>query len=136
MNQSVYTLYFDGCSKGNPGKAGAGYVIYKDNEEISYKSIYVGEKETNNKAEYMGIFEGLLYAVENDIKHIHVKGDSNLVIKQLQGEYKVKSENIMNIYQQTKRLCEQFETITLEHVYRKDNARADHLANLGLDQQL
>ena len=85
MNQSVYTLYFDGCSKGNPGKAGAGYVIYKDNEEISYKSIYVGEKETNNKAEYMGIFEGLLYAVENDIKHIHVKGDSNLVIKQLQG---------------------------------------------------
>jgi|UniRef100_A0A6C0IMF9 ribonuclease HI len=134
MNQCVYTLYFDGCSKGNPGRAGAGYVIYKDDEEISYKSTYVGDKETNNKAEYTGAFEGLRYAVENNIKCIHVKGDSNLVIKQLTGEYKVKSENIMSIYRATKQLCAQFDIITFEHVYRKDNARADHLANLGLEQ--
>ena len=133
MESFIYTLYFDGCSKGNPGKAGAGYVIYKENDEIAYKSVYVGDKETNNKAEYSGLYEGLLCAIENNITRLHVKGDSNLVIKQMKGEYKVKSENILRIYQDTHKLCEQFEEITFEHVYRKDNQRADHLANLGLE---
>jgi len=133
MESFIYTLYFDGCSKGNPGKAGAGYVIYKETDEIAYKSVYVGDKETNNKAEYSGLYEGLLCAIENNITRLHVKGDSNLVIKQMKGEYKVKSENILRIYQDTHKLCEQFEEITFEHVYRKDNQRADHLANLGLE---
>lgn len=133
MDTDRYTLYFDGCSKGNPGKAGAGYVVYKNDEEIFSKSIYVGDKETNNKAEYTGLLEGIRYAVTNHITCLHVKGDSNLVIKQIQGEYKVKSENILSIYQETKELCEQFSHITFEHVYRKDNKRADHLANLALE---
>jgi len=133
MESFIYTLYFDGCSKGNPGKAGAGYVIYKENDEIAYKSVYVGDKETNNKAEYSGLYEGLLCAIENNITRLHVKGDSNLVIKQMKGEYKVKSENILRIYQDTHKLCEQFEEITFEHVYRKDNQRADHLANQALE---
>lgn len=129
----IHTLYFDGCSKGNPGKAGAGFTIYKNDQEIAYKSIYVGEKETNNKAEYTGLFEGLQYALQNNIYNLHVKGDSNLVIKQINGEYKVKSENIQTIYQNTKELCTKFQQITFEHVYRKDNKRADQLANLGLE---
>jgi ribonuclease HI len=133
MESFIYTLYFDGCSKGNPGKAGAGYVIYKETDEIAYKSVYVGDKETNNKAEYSGLYEGLLCAIENNITRLHVKGDSNLVIKQMKGEYKVKSENILRIYQDTHKLCEQFEEITFEHVYRKDNQRADHLANQALE---
>lgn len=133
MESCNYTLYFDGCSKGNPGKAGAGYVIYKGDDEIAYKSVYVGDKETNNKAEYTGLYQGLLYAVENNIVCLHVKGDSNLVIKQIKGEYKVKSENIQTIYQDTKKLCIHFEKITFEHVYRKDNKRADELANLALE---
>jgi len=133
MESFIYTLYFDGCSKGNPGKAGAGYVIYKETDEIAYKSVYVGDKETNNKAEYSGLYEGLLCALQNNITRLHVKGDSNLVIKQMKGEYKVKSENILRIYQDTHKLCEQFEEITFEHVYRKDNQRADHLANQALE---
>ena len=133
MESCNYTLYFDGCSKGNPGKSGAGYVIYKGDDEIAYKSVYVGDKETNNKAEYTGLYEGLLYAVENNIVRLDVKGDSNLVIKQIKGEYKVKSANIQTIYQDTKKLCIQFEQITFEHVYRKDNKRADELANLALE---
>ena len=133
MDSFIYTLYFDGCSKGNPGKSGAGYVIYKGDDEIAHKSVYVGDKETNNKAEYTGLYEGLLYAVENNIVCLHVKGDSNLVIKQINGEYKVKSENIHTIYKDTKKLCTHFEKITFEHVYRKDNKRADELANLGLE---
>jgi ribonuclease HI len=133
MDSTLYTLYFDGCSKGNPGKAGAGYAIYKNDEEIMSKSIYVGDKETNNKAEYTGLLEGLRYAIENQLLCLHVKGDSNLAIKQMKGEYKVKSENILAIYQEAKQLCEQFSHITFEHVYRKDNKRADQLANLALD---
>jgi ribonuclease HI len=133
MASCNYTLYFDGCSKGNPGKAGAGYVIYKGDDEITCKSVYVGDKETNNKAEYTGLYEGLIYAVENNIVCLDVKGDSNLVIKQIKGEYKVKSENIQTIYKNTKELCSQFEQITFEHVYRKDNKRADELANLALE---
>lgn len=133
MGTDRYTLYFDGCSKGNPGKAGAGYVIYKNDEEIVSNSIYVGDKETNNKAEYTGLLEGIRCAVANHITCLHVKGDSKLVIKQIQGEYKVKSENIQSIYRETKQLCEQFSHITFEHVYRKDNQRADHLANLALE---
>lgn len=133
MASRNYTLYFDGCSKGNPGKAGAGYVIYKGDDEITCKSVYVGDKETNNKAEYTGLYEGLIYAVENNIVCLDVKGDSNLVIKQIKGEYKVKSENIQTIYKNTKELCSQFEQITFEHVYRKDNKRADELANRALE---
>lgn len=133
MDTTLYTLYFDGCSKGNPGKSGAGYAIYKNDEEIMSKSIYVGDKETNNKAEYTGLLEGLRYAIENHIDCLHVKGDSNLAIKQMKGEYKVKSDNILAIYQEAKQLCEQFSHITFEHVYRKDNKRADQLANLALD---
>jgi len=133
MDSTLYTLYFDGCSKGNPGKAGAGYAIYKNDEEVMSKSIYVGDKETNNKAEYTGLLEGLRYAIENNINCLHVKGDSNLAIKQMKGEYKVKSENILALYQEAKQLCEHFSHITFEHVYRKDNKRADQLANLALD---
>jgi len=133
MDSTFYTLYFDGCSKGNPGKSGAGYVIYKNDEEIMSKSIYVGDKETNNKAEYTGLLEGLRYAIENHIDCLHVKGDSILAIRQMKGEYKVKSENILALYQEAKLLCEQFSHITFEHVYRKDNKRADQLANLALD---
>lgn len=133
MDSTLYTLYFDGCSKGNPGKAGAGFAIYKNDEEIAHQSIYVGDKETNNKAEYTGLFKGLQYALNQNIRCIHVKGDSNLAIKQMKGEFKVKSENIQTIYQNTKQLCEQFDSVTFEHVYRKDNKRADQLANLALD---
>lgn len=133
MESYNYTLYFDGCSKGNPGKAGAGYVIYQGDDEIAYKSVYVGDKETNNKAEYTGLYEGLQCALQNRIYTLHVKGDSNLVIKQIKGEYKVKSENIQTIYQDTKKLCQLFQHITFEHIYRKDNKRADQLANLGLE---
>jgi ribonuclease HI len=132
MDTSLYTLYFDGCSKGNPGKAGAGYAIYKEEQEIASNSIYVGDVETNNKAEYTGVFEGLLFAKKHNIKRIHVKGDSILVLRQLKGEYKVKSANILDIYRDTKQLCDYFDTITFEHVYRKDNARADELANMAL----
>jgi ribonuclease HI len=127
-----YSLKFDGCSKGNPGPAGAGAVLYKNNEEFWSNSIYVGDKETNNVAEYNGLVMGLDKATELGIKEILVMGDSELIIKQMKGEYKVKSPSLIEYYLKAKRLSRIFENVRYEHIYRKDNSRADELANLGL----
>ena len=132
MNDT-YTLFFDGCSKGNPGKAGAGAVIYKNNTEIYSKSFYVGDKETNNIAEYTGLIIGLTEAINLKIKKLNVKGDSELIIKQMNDEYKVKSTNILQLFKNAKKLTELFNEITFNHVYRNNNTRADELANNALD---
>ena len=132
IKEKEYLLQFDGCSKGNPGLAGAGAVIYKYNNEIWSKSLFIGNKNTNNEAEYTGLIIGLEEAVNMDIKSIHVEGDSLLVIKQMKGEYKVKSENLYKLYEKAKILEKHFTTITYNHVYRNNNKRADELSNLAL----
>ena len=131
MNDT-YKLYFDGCSKGNPGKAGAGAVIYKNNMEVFSISIFVGEKETNNVAEYTGLLIGLKEAVKLGIKDLVVNGDSQLVIKQMKGEYQVKAPNLIKLFTEAKQLEKEFEKITFNHVYRTENKRADQLSNEGL----
>ena len=123
-----YVLFFDGCAKGNPGLAGSGAVIYKDDKEIWSKSEFL-DKQTNNYAEYCGLISGLKCAVEKEIKSLTVKGDSLLVIKQMTGAYKVKSPNLIELYKEASELKSQFETIEFQHVYREDNKRADELAN-------
>ena len=123
---------FDGCSKGHPGAAGAGAVIYANNKEIWSRSIYVGNRETNNLAEYTGMLLGLNEAVRLKIRVLVVKGDSEVVIKQMLGKYKVKSENLLYIYEQAKDLEKHFDKIDYIHVYRHLNARADALSNEGL----
>ena len=127
-----YCMMFDGCSKGNPGPAGAGAVLYANNTEIWAKSIYVGERETNNTAEYTGLILGLNEAVRQNIRILTVKGDSELIIKQMTGRYKVKSENMLEMYERAKELEKQFDKIDYFHVYRHLNSRADALSNEGL----
>jgi len=127
-----YKMFFDGCSKGNPGPGGAGAVIYKGVEEISTTSLYVGEKITNNHAEYMGLISGLEMAVGLGIDVLQINGDSQLVIKQMRGEYKVNHPNLIAYYKVAKELANRITTIEYRDIPRKDNSRADHLANLGL----
>lgn len=127
-----YTLFFDGCCKGNPGLGGSGAVIFKDNIEIWSGTHKLPNKTTNNIAEYNGLLIGLNGALQLGITKLIVKGDSKLVISQLNGEYKVKSTNLIEIYNQIKQLEKQFEHIEYHHVYRKDNSRADALSNLAL----
>ena len=131
-SSDTYSLYFDGCSKGNPGKSGAGAVIYKNNMEVFSISIFVGEKETNNVAEYNGLLIGLKEAIKLNIKELEVKGDSLLVIKQMIGEYQVKAPALLKLYTEAKKMTKYFNKITFNHVYRKDNKRADELSNQGL----
>ena len=127
-----YTLFFDGCSKCNPGKAGAGSVIYLNDIEIKCNTLFVGNVATNNEAEYSGLIIGLEDAVNIGIKTLIVKGDSLLVIRQMKGEYKVKSSKLKELYNKAKNLTSNFDKITFEHVYRENNKRADELSNIAL----
>jgi ribonuclease HI len=127
-----YVLFFDGCAKSNPGLAGSGAVIYKNNVEIWGDSKFVGTNETNNVAEYMGLIFGLRKAVKLNISTIHVKGDSKLIIEQMKGHYKCKSDNLKDYHEKAKEIANKFTKITYEHVYREFNKRADELSNEGV----
>jgi ribonuclease HI len=130
--EDIYEMYFDGCSKGNPGLSGAGSVIYKNGEEIWANSYFVSNSATNNVAEYFGLIRGLKRAIKMNIRSLIIKGDSQLIIKQMKGEYQVKSESMIELYEIAKELETQFENISYEHVYRKYNKRADQLSNEGI----
>jgi len=127
-----YKLFFDGCSKGNPGLAGAGAVIYNGDQEIWSGSSFVGKNVTNNQAEYAGLILGLNKALELNIDSLFVLGDSQLVIYQVTGKYKCKSANLMELHDYAKKLTQKFENIEFTHVLRHLNKRADELSNEGL----
>jgi len=128
-----YTLFFDGCSKGNPGISGAGACICENEEEIWFQTMFVGDYETNNVAEYSGLILGLEEVVRRNIKEIIVKGDSELVIKQMRGEYKVKSSHLRELYNKALKLSKTFDKITFIHILRGFNTRADLLSNQAFD---
>ena len=128
-----FTLKFDGCSKGNPGRAGIGAVIYKNGLEYWASCKYIGDKKTNNESEYSALIFGLEAAIEKNIHKLSVYGDSLLVINQVNGIYKVKNENLFELYEKAIKLKNQFLYIDFNHIYRKDNKRADELSNIALD---
>ena len=126
-------LYFDGCSKGNPGPSGIGAVLYKNKIENWSDSKYIGNKRTNNEAEYCALIMGLENAIRSNIKKLSVCGDSLLVINQVNGVYKVKHVNLIPLYERVIELKTQFKTIDFTHVYRNENKRADQLSNIALE---
>ena len=126
-----YSLYFDGCSKGNPGPSGIGAVIYKNGDEISASCENIGNR-TNNESEYCALIIGLEEAIKLDITSLCVYGDSLLVINQANKIYKVKNENLLVLYEKFRALKCKFKYITFTHIYRSHNKRADQLANMGL----
>lgn len=130
-----YKLKFDGCSKGNPGLAGAGAVIYHFDKEYWTDSFFVGEMFTNNHAEYAGLILGLQQAKVLGIKCLKVEGDSLLVINQMKGTYKCKSSNLIELYEKAKELETHFNKIEYEHIFRNQNKRADQLSNTAIEQQ-
>ncbi len=126
-------MYSDGACRGNPGKSSIGVVFYdENNEEIASLSEAIGVA-TNNVAEYTALIYGLEYAVKHHYKQLAIKADSELMIKQLKGEYKVKNENIKPLFIKAKALIAKLEAVTYKHVVRELNKRADELANMALD---
>jgi ribonuclease HI len=134
LNNSTIIIYTDGGSRGNPGHAGAGGVIYSNEKIIAEISKYLGI-QTNNYAEYTALLLTLERAKELNINKntIHVFMDSKLVVCQLNGTWKVKHPNIIPIYNKIKDLLVDFEDITFTHVYRNNNKYADSLVNKAID---
>ena len=132
---NVYTLMFDGGSRGNPGNSGAGFVIYKNEEEIFAGCSPLGHA-TNNYAEYKGLELGLQCALDKNILSLVIKGDSLLVLNQVTNKWKVKSLTLKNLYTKIRSMLGQLETFTVEHVKRKYNKRADELANMAMDGKI
>ncbi len=131
-----FLLRFDGCSKGNPGISGAGAVIYHNEKEIWSGSKFIGYNESNNFAEYSGLILGLKKAFKFGIKELDVEGDSMVVIKQMNGEFKVNSMNLIELNKIANDLKNNFEKITFKHIYRENNTRADELSNYALKEYL
>jgi ribonuclease HI len=128
-----FSLFFDGCSKGNPGHAGIGAVLYEGDIEIWAAARYIGDHCTNNEAEYRALILGLEQACERNIEELTVFGDSQLVINQVNGEYKVKAKNLFDLYDRVTMLKKCFRFVQFNHVYREQNTRADQLSNIALD---
>jgi ribonuclease HI len=131
-----YSLYFDGCSKGNPGHSGIGAVIYKDDVEIWCSFKYLGPQETNNRAEYFALLMGLTQATVLHITELYVFGDSLLVINQVNEVYKVNNMGLLEVYNEVINLKPKFNYIEFKHVYRDKNKRADKLSNMGVNLYL
>ena len=128
-----FILKFDGCSKGNPGRAGCGIVIYKNNADIYSTSKFLGDNLTNNQSEYNGLILGLTMCLELGIKNIKVQGDSLLVISQMKQLYKVNSPLLLPLYNKARYLTSKFDNIEFSHIFRNNNKHADKLANLSLN---
>ncbi len=130
-----YKLYTDGGARGNPGPAGIGGVLYKDDKLFSSFSSYIG-KGTNNQAEYLAILKGIELALEHNINTLDCYLDSELVVKQLNREYKVKNKELAKIFIKIHNLTLKFKKITFSHIRREYNKEADALVNKALDREL
>lgn len=129
-------LYTDGAARGNPGPAGAGAVILNPEGHIVAKmGKFLGES-TNNVAEYMGLILGLKRAKAMGIRELEVFADSELLVKQLAGEYAVKAEHLQPLHAEAKGLLEAFDWIQVRHIPREENGQADAMSNRAIDERL
>jgi ribonuclease HI len=124
----------DGGSRGNPGPASYGVVIRDARGEIVARlKKYIG-RTTNNVAEYYGLIAALDYAQSNSIKALRIESDSELLVKQMRGQYKVKSADLKPLYERAKKMSAAIPAFRIDHVYREQNREADLLANQAMDE--
>ena len=128
------TANIDGGSRGNPGPAGYGVRIDRDGDIVELKQAI--PLATNNVAEYRGLLAALAWAVEHGIAELRIRSDSELLVKQMRGEYRVKNPGLQALYEEAKGLARQIRRVTFEHVRREFNKDADRLANEAMDEAL
>lgn len=134
MGLSVH-LYCDGASRGNPGRAAYGFVILAQNQLLDRKGAYIGIT-TNNVAEYQGLVNGLRRCQELKATDVTVRSDSQLLVRQLNGEYRIKSTHLKPLYEEAVRLLKSFSKSLVIHIPREENELADAEANAALDSRL
>jgi len=133
---SKVIVYTDGASRGNPGHAGIGILfVDKKGDVIKEISEYIGET-TNNIAEYTAFVTALKEAIEMNFDEIEVISDSELMVKQINGEYRVKNQGLKPLYTEACELLREFKNHIVRHVRREHNKKADELANRGIDEAL
>jgi ribonuclease HI len=130
----MMTAYIDGGSRGNPGPAGFGVQIVDPDGVVVAELHGALENTTNNVAEYNGLLAALAWAVDQGQKALHIRSDSELLVKQLRGEYRVKHPGLQPLYQDARALISRIGRVTFEHVRREFNKDADRLANLAMDE--
>jgi ribonuclease HI len=137
-----YLLQFDGASEPNPGPSGAAYVLFSpietdENGDQIRKLVQEGflfiPHGTNNEAEYNGLILGLTKALELGIQEIEVEGDSNLVVNQVQGLWKVKVSRLVPLQSKANKLLWKFKKWSVKHIYREENTDADRLSKEALE---
>jgi ribonuclease HI len=129
-------LFTDGAARGNPGPAGAGAVILNPEGHVVAKiGKFLGDS-TNNVAEYMGLILGLKRARAMGIKELEVYSDSELLVKQLAGEYAVKAEHLRPLHDEARALLQGFSFIEVRHIPREENGAADLMSNRAIDERL
>lgn len=133
--QSVPIAYIDGGSRGNPGPAAYGVVIRTpDGKELAELAQYLG-RQTNNFAEYSGLIAALEYAQEQNLPGLKVFSDSELMVKQMRGEYRVKDPTLKTLHARAKELARMLAYFSIQHVLRSSNRHADGLVNQALDAE-
>jgi ribonuclease H / adenosylcobalamin/alpha-ribazole phosphatase len=130
------TLHADGGARGNPGPAGIGVVLKDEAGEVLAEVARGIGETTNNVAEYEAVIAGLELALARGVKVVDVNLDSELVVSQLKGEWKIKNDRLRGLAVRARALLNRFESASIRHVMRAQNADADRLANLGMDRQM
>ncbi|MDI6751616.1 MAG: ribonuclease HI family protein [bacterium] len=124
-------IYIDGACSGNPGPAAIGAIGYQEAKELFTISRPIGEA-TNNIAEYKALIAALKHSKAEGFNQIKIYSDSELLVKQMCGEYRVKDLNLKSLYQEATRLCKKIENIEIVHISREKNKRANNLAQGGV----
>jgi len=132
--QGYLVAYIDGGARGNPGPAGYG-VIFEDEvgRPVAQLSEFLG-RQTNNYAEYSGLLSALNYTLRHGFKALKVISDSELMVKQITGQYKVSSPTLKELHERAMKLIDQLDCFEIKHVLREKNRDADRLANLAMDR--
>ena len=136
-----YEGTFDGGSRGNPGLAGAGWVLWKYQDDgrrrrVDAGTIYVGDNETNNVSEYTGAIELCEAALRYGVRSLRVRGDSKLVVMQVTNKWRVNAEHLLPLRNRLQELKAQFpDECTFEHIPRAANKAADGMSNLAMDDR-
>ena len=129
----MITAYIDGGARGNPGPAGYGVHIELPGGGIEERHGGLGIA-TNNVAEYTGLLAALKWAIDNGHRTVRIKADSELLVKQMRGEYKVKHPGLQPLVARARVLVGQLDEVSFQHVRREQNKDADRLSNVGMDE--
>lgn len=127
-------VWIDGGARGNPGPAGYGVHIEDAHGEVLAELHGGLGIATNNVAEYNGLLAALTWAIDHGRRAVHVRADSELLVKQMRGEYKIKNEGLKPLAARARLLMTELDDVTFEHVRRERNKDADRLSNLGMDE--